>query len=93
VTGLRAPDHVVRANRATLDLMGKPRLFHLHSALAQHVAQALKQGQDLAVKAIESASNVTSFGAVKEIPSNKPRTSPRSKPKNTLSGYLATPLQ
>jgi chromosome segregation ATPase len=40
---------------------------HQLEALSQQLAQALKQGQDLAVKAIEGASNASSFGAVKEI--------------------------
>jgi chromosome segregation ATPase len=48
-------------------------------SLSQQLAQALKQGQDLAVKAIEGASNASTFGAVKEIALEQAKNAPKNK--------------
>lgn len=45
--------------------------------LSQQLTQAHKQGQDLAVKAIEGASNATSFGAVREIAMEQAKNLPK----------------
>ena len=48
-------------------------------ALSAQLAAALKQGQELAVKAIEGASNAQSFGAVKEIALEQAKNLPKAK--------------
>jgi hypothetical protein len=63
---------------AELEAAGK-----LHDAqiaeLSQQLATALKQAQDLAIKAIDGASNSTSFAAVKEIALEQAKTTQKFK--------------
>ncbi|MEZ4450139.1 MAG: hypothetical protein R3B09_11735 [Nannocystaceae bacterium] len=47
--------------------------------LSKQLATALKQAQDLAVKAIEGASNATSFNAIREIAMEQAKTSAKGK--------------
>ena len=47
--------------------------------LSQQLDAALKQVQDLAVKAIEGASNRNSFEAIKEIALEQAKNQPKSK--------------
>ncbi len=47
--------------------------------LSQQLARALKQAQDLAMKAIDGASNSSSFAAVKEIALEQAKTSQKNK--------------
>ena len=73
---------------------GKRRVFELKIAslegqikkqvaqidnLSKQLATALKQAQDLAVKAIEGASNATSFNAIREIAMEQAKTGAKSK--------------
>jgi hypothetical protein len=52
---------------------------HQIDTLSAQLSAALKQGQDLAVKAIEGASNSTSFMAVKEIALEQAKNTPKNK--------------
>jgi hypothetical protein len=52
---------------------------HQIDTLSAQLSAALKQGQDLAVKAIEGASNSTSFMAVKEIALEQAKNAPKNK--------------
>lgn len=49
------------------------------SELSKQLATALKQAQDLAIKAIDGASNSTSFAAVKEIALEQAKTAQKTK--------------
>jgi len=49
------------------------------SELSKQLATALKQTQDLAIKAIDGASNSTSFAAVKEIALEQAKTAQKTK--------------
>ena len=49
------------------------------SELSKQLATALKQAQDLAIKAIDGASNATSFSAVKEIALEQAKTAQKTK--------------
>ncbi|MEP0868609.1 hypothetical protein NDA01_02215 [Trichocoleus desertorum AS-A10] len=48
-------------------------------ALSQQLSAALKQVQDLAVKAIEGAANVSSFQAMREIAIEQAKTQTKNK--------------
>lgn len=84
----------IAADLAQKDFDGKKRvqelkIFELEAAskkqdeqlveLSKQLANALKQAQDLALKAIDGASNSTSFAAVKEIALEQAKTSQKFK--------------
>lgn len=84
----------IAADLAQKDFEGKKKVFDLRAheleatikkqdeqiaELSKQLATALKQAQDLAMKAIDGASNTTSFQAVKEIALEQAKTSQKFK--------------
>ena len=92
--GIASAQSRVKADLLAKEIDGERRLFELKvksleqtikeraaqiEALNAQLNAALKQGQDLAVKAIEGASNSTSFSAVKEIALEQAKNAPKNK--------------
>jgi chaperonin cofactor prefoldin len=84
----------VKADLAAKDIEGQKRTYELRiqalldsiqnqdariESLSQQLADALKQVQDLAVKAIEGASNVTSAQVFREIAIEQAKTQNKNK--------------
>ncbi len=92
--GIASAQSKVKADLLAKDIEGERKLFELKAksleaaikerahqieTLSSQLSTALKQGQDLAIKAIEGASNSTSFMAVKEIALEQAKNTPKSK--------------
>ena len=92
--GIAGSQSKVKADLLAKEIDGERRLFELKAksleatikerqhqidTLSAQLSSALKQGQDLAVKAIEGASNSTSFMAVKEIALEQAKNTPKNK--------------
>lgn len=92
--GIASAQSRVKADLLAKEIEGEKRVFELKvksleatikerahqiETLSAQLSAALKQGQDLAVKAIEGASNSTSFMAVKEIALEQAKNAPKSK--------------
>ncbi|MCC6556383.1 MAG: hypothetical protein IT372_25770 [Polyangiaceae bacterium] len=92
--GIASAQSRVKADLLAKEIEGERRVFELKvksleatikerahqiESLSAQLSAALKQGQDLAVKAIEGASNSTSFMAVKEIALEQAKNAPKSK--------------
>jgi hypothetical protein len=84
----------VKADLLAKEIDGDKRVFELRvksleatikeraaqiDALSTQLSSALKQSQDLAIKAIEGASNSSSFQAVKEIALEQAKNTPKNK--------------
>jgi hypothetical protein len=92
--GIASAQSKVKADLLAKEIEGERRVFELKvksleatikerahqiDTLSAQLTAALKQGQDLAVKAIEGASNSTSFMAVKEIALEQAKNAPKNK--------------
>lgn len=92
--GIASAQSRVKADLLAKEIDGERRVFELKvkslegtikerghqiETLSAQLSAALKQGQDLAVKAIEGASNSTSFQAVKEIALEQAKNAPKNK--------------
>lgn len=92
--GIASAQSRVKADLLAKEIDGERRVFELKvksleaaikerahqiESLSTQLSAALKQGQDLAVKAIEGASNSTSFMAVKEIALEQAKNAPKNK--------------
>lgn len=92
--GLARQQAKIAADLLAKENDGKRRVFELKIAslegqikkqvaqidnLSKQLATALKQAQDLAVKAIEGASNATSFNAIREIAMEQAKTGAKNK--------------
>jgi hypothetical protein len=92
--GIAAGQSRIKSDLLAKEIDGERRLFELKvksleatikerahqiDTLSAQLSAALKQGQDLAVKAIEGASNSTSFMAVKEIALEQAKNTPKNK--------------
>lgn len=92
--GIAASQSKIKADLLAKEIDGDKRVFELKvksleatikerahqiETLSAQLSAALKQSQDLAVKAIEGASNSTSFSAVKEIALEQAKNTPKNK--------------
>jgi chromosome segregation ATPase len=92
--GIAGAQSRVKADLLAKEIDGDRRVFELRiksleatikertnqiETLTTQLTASLKQGQDLAVKAIEGASNSTSFMAVKEIALEQAKNTPKNK--------------
>lgn len=92
--GIAAGQSKIKADLLAKEIDGDRRVFELKvkslestikerahqiETLSAQLGAALKQSQDLAVKAIEGASNSTSFMAVKEIALEQAKNTPKNK--------------
>ena len=93
-TGIAKRQAKISADLAQKDAEGKKKVYELKvhaleeqiakqneqlAELSKQLATALKQAQDLAIKAIDGASNATSFSAVKEIALEQAKTAQKTK--------------
>jgi len=91
--GIASAQSRVKADLLAKDIDGEKRLFELRvrsleatikeraqqiESLSAQLSAALKQSQDLAIKAIEGASNSSTFQAVKEIALEQAKNTPKA---------------